>query len=328
MHAVLAGRLPEGQVLSHDLLEGSLARCAAVTDITLIEDAPFHADVAASRVHRWTRGDWQLLPFLLQPAALSRCAPINRWKMFDNLRRSLVAPMSLALLLLALAGHGRVALGRAGAGAGGLRRRAADGRGGRLLAQPRRHRQAPLLPPGRRPTWCARCAAALWQLAQLLQQALLALDAIVRALYRMAVSRRHLLQWTTAAAAQARGQRPAWRRCCAGTGASRWSRWLLLGALLAAGTPHPALALALCLLWAASPVWTWWVSRPRPARADAALPAARPRLPAKASRATPGASSSAASAPTTTTCRPTTCRPRRTTWWRTAPRRPTSACTC
>ena len=61
------GRLPEGQVLSHDLLEGSLARCAAVTDITLIEDAPFHADVAASRVHRWTRGDWQLLPFLLQP---------------------------------------------------------------------------------------------------------------------------------------------------------------------------------------------------------------------------------------------------------------------
>ena len=75
VHAVLGGRLPEGQVLSHDLLEGSLARCAAVTDVTVIEDAPFHADVAASRVHRWTRGDWQLLPFLLQPAALPACAP-------------------------------------------------------------------------------------------------------------------------------------------------------------------------------------------------------------------------------------------------------------
>jgi len=55
MHAVLSQRLPEGQVLSHDLLEGSIARCAAVTDISVIEDAPFHADVAASRVHRWTR---------------------------------------------------------------------------------------------------------------------------------------------------------------------------------------------------------------------------------------------------------------------------------
>ena len=70
VHAVLGGRLPEGQVLSHDLLEGSLARCAAVTDVTVIEDAPFHADVAASRVHRWTRGDWQLLPFLLHAGAL------------------------------------------------------------------------------------------------------------------------------------------------------------------------------------------------------------------------------------------------------------------
>jgi len=58
MHAVLADRLPEGRVLSHDLLEGSMARCATVTDIALVEDAPFHADVAASRVHRWTRGDW------------------------------------------------------------------------------------------------------------------------------------------------------------------------------------------------------------------------------------------------------------------------------
>ncbi|NDP49480.1 MAG: glycosyltransferase family 2 protein, partial [Sulfuriferula multivorans] len=103
MHAVLSGRLPDGQVLSHDLLEGSIARCAAVTDITVIEDAPFHADVAASRVHRWTRGDWQLLPFLLQPMRY-RFRFINRWKMLDNLRRSLVAPMSLAVLLLALAG--------------------------------------------------------------------------------------------------------------------------------------------------------------------------------------------------------------------------------
>src|SRR6185369_14732066 len=90
LHAVLCGRLPEGRVLSHDLLEGSMARCAAASDITVIEDAPFHADVAASRVHRWTRGDWQLLPILLRPGRYPIRA-VNRWKMVDNLRRSLVA---------------------------------------------------------------------------------------------------------------------------------------------------------------------------------------------------------------------------------------------
>jgi cyclic beta-1,2-glucan synthetase len=109
MHAVLGGHLPEGQVLSHDLLEGALARCAAVTDITLVEDAPFHAEVAASRVHRWTRGDWQLLPILLRSLLQPARYPLgllNRWKMADNLRRSLVAPASLAALALALAGLG------------------------------------------------------------------------------------------------------------------------------------------------------------------------------------------------------------------------------
>jgi cyclic beta-1,2-glucan synthetase len=98
LHAVLSGRPPEGRVLSHDLLEGSIARCGAVTDITLVEEAPFHADVAASRLHRWTRGDWQLLPLLLQPRRFG-LRTINRWKMVDNLRRSLVAPMSVALLV-------------------------------------------------------------------------------------------------------------------------------------------------------------------------------------------------------------------------------------
>lgn len=97
-HTLLGGRLPEGQVLSHDLLEGNLARCASVSDITLVEEAPLHADVASSRLHRWTRGDWQLLPFL-RSAGRDGVPMIGRWKMVDNLRRSLVAPLSLALLL-------------------------------------------------------------------------------------------------------------------------------------------------------------------------------------------------------------------------------------
>ena len=269
MHAVLSGRLPEGQVLSHDLLEGSMARCAAVTDITVIEDAPFHADVAASRVHRWTRGDWQLLPLLMNPRRY-RLRLINRWKMFDNLRRSLVAPMSLALLLLALGGAlvspwAALALVLAAFSAGPLMGAVAGFSPSRDdLAKLHFYRQAA--------TDLARALwGGLWHLAQLLQQATMAIDAIARALYRMAISHRHLLQWTTAAAAQANARtgfaalvRQHWRAPVAAA--------LLLAALLAAATPTPLLALALCLLWAASPVWTWWVSRPRPARQDAALP--------------------------------------------------------
>ena len=91
VHAVLGGRFPADRVLSHDLIEGALARCATLSDITLIEDAPFHADVAASRVHRWMRGDWQLLPMLLRPRRWPIDA-LNRWMVLDNLRRSLVAP--------------------------------------------------------------------------------------------------------------------------------------------------------------------------------------------------------------------------------------------
>ncbi|MDD5335182.1 MAG: glucoamylase family protein, partial [Rhodoferax sp.] len=268
LHAVLSGRLPEGQVLSHDLLEGSIARCAAVTDITLIEDAPFHADVGAARVHRWTRGDWQLLTFLRHPGRYG-IRLINRWKMFDNLRRSLVAPLSLALLALALSGRvvspwAALALVLAAFSAGPVMGAVAAFAPSREdLA--RRHFYGQGAIDLERALW-----AGLWLLAQLLAQALQGVDAIARALYRIGISRRHLLQWTTAAAAQASA-----RSDLAGLLRLHWRVPLLalalLGSLLAGATPYPLTALLLCLLWAASPVWTWWVSRPRSARQDAAL---------------------------------------------------------
>ncbi|HWH80632.1 MAG TPA: glucoamylase family protein [Burkholderiaceae bacterium] len=271
MHAVLARRLPDDAVLSHDLLEGSLARCAAVTDISVIEDAPFHADVAASRVHRWTRGDWQLLPFLLQPRRY-RLRAINRWKMLDNLRRSLVAPMSLALLVFALATDA-VAPGAAlllvfaalsagplmGAVAGFAPSR--DG-----IAKRHFYHQA-----------CAELERAVcsgaWLLAQLLQLALLNLDAVLRALWRLLVSRRHLLEWTTAAAAQASAS-TQWRDVLRRHRLLPVAALALWGALRLVGTPWPVLATLLCVVWGASPLWTWWVSRARPPHRDAALPEA------------------------------------------------------
>lgn len=92
--AALKGRIDENAVLSHDLLEGSYARCALVTDVELVEDFPIRYEVEMSRQHRWARGDWQLLPYIFNPKnALSM---LGRWKMYDNLRRSLIPAAWLA----------------------------------------------------------------------------------------------------------------------------------------------------------------------------------------------------------------------------------------
>ncbi len=92
---------PPTSVLSHDLFEGLFARCALVSDVELFEDFPSHSEVAAARQHRWMRGDWQLLPWIL--GRRGPLPPLGRWKMLDNLRRSLLAPCSMALLIAAFA---------------------------------------------------------------------------------------------------------------------------------------------------------------------------------------------------------------------------------
>jgi cyclic beta-1,2-glucan synthetase len=262
LHAVLSGRLPVGQILSHDLIEGAIARCAAVTDIVVIEEAPFHADVAASRVHRWTRGDWQLLPVLFaalcQPGAFPM-QPINLWKIFDNLRRSLVAPMAMALLVLSLSGTGispwaALTLVTVAFCAGPLMGALAGFSSGQHnLARHHFYREASL-------DLLRSLLGGIWHAAMLLQHALMAIDAIARALYRTAISRRQLLQWTTADVAQSRVKsslgamlRQHWTVPCVAA--------LLFALLLLVSTPTPVWAFFLCLIWFASPVWTWWVSR-------------------------------------------------------------------
>ncbi len=95
-------RIPPGRVLSHDLLEGLHARCALVSDVEFFEDFPSHSEVAAARTHRWTRGDWQLLPWIAgSPSRL--LGGLATWKLVDNLRRSLSAPATLALAVVAAA---------------------------------------------------------------------------------------------------------------------------------------------------------------------------------------------------------------------------------
>jgi cyclic beta-1,2-glucan synthetase len=105
--AALAGKVRENTLLSHDLFEGIFARTALATDIELFDDFPSHYEAAAARQHRWARGDWQLLPWIFargnvpeEKGRKVRIPAFSRWKMIDNLRRTLSAP-SMFLTLLA-----------------------------------------------------------------------------------------------------------------------------------------------------------------------------------------------------------------------------------
>src|SRR5690606_8197604 len=94
--AALDGRVPENALLSHDLFEGIFARAGLASDVEVVEGAPSRYDVAAKRQHRWTRGDWQLLPWLFKQQSGAALVPaVGRGKMLDNLRRSLLAPFAL-----------------------------------------------------------------------------------------------------------------------------------------------------------------------------------------------------------------------------------------
>jgi len=191
--AALEGRVPESTLLSHDLFEGTFARAGLASDIEVVEEFPSRYDVAAARQHRWTRGDWQLLPWILGAGLPA----LGRWKMLDNLRRSLSAPASLAALVAgwmlplpaALVWTGFVVSTIAAATllpllAAIVRRRA------RITL--RSHLRA--LGADLR---LALCLTGL-QIAFLPHQAWLMADAIARTLYRLLVSRRHLLDWVTA----------------------------------------------------------------------------------------------------------------------------------
>ena len=94
--SALSQKIPENTVLSHDLFEGIFARSALVTDVEVVEEFPERYSVAAARQHRWVRGDWQLLPWILNSASTKPIIPpLGKWKMIDNMRRSLSPPATL-----------------------------------------------------------------------------------------------------------------------------------------------------------------------------------------------------------------------------------------
>ncbi|KGI36814.1 NdvB [Clostridium tetani ATCC 9441] len=96
---MLKDEIPENSVLSHDLLEGSYVRTALVTDLELIDGYPAYYNASSKRLHRWVRGDWQLLPWIFKKNSLNK---LSIWKMKDNLRRSLLTPSIIILVILSL----------------------------------------------------------------------------------------------------------------------------------------------------------------------------------------------------------------------------------
>lgn len=108
-HSILSSAIPENAILSHDLIEGSYVRTGLVTDIELFDGFPSKYNAHAMRQHRWVRGDWQLLPWLFGKVknragqtVTNPLPAITRWKITDNLRRSLLAPANLIFIAAAL----------------------------------------------------------------------------------------------------------------------------------------------------------------------------------------------------------------------------------
>ncbi len=206
--AALEGRVPDGTLLSHDLFEGTFARAGLASDVEVVEEFPSRYDVAAARQHRWVRGDWQLVPWIFgcgDASAAGRRASalplIGRWKMLDNLRRSLSAPASVLALVAGWTLPRHAALIWTGFVVSTIAvstllpvLSAIVPRRARITA--RSHLNA-LAGDVR----LARALSALGGVF-LAHQGWLMAGAIGRTLYRLLVSRRHLLDWVTAAQAK------------------------------------------------------------------------------------------------------------------------------
>lgn len=258
--AALSGRVPENTLLSHDLFEGVFAHAGLASDVEVVEEFPARYDVVARRQHRWTRGDWQLLGWIFgHHKGIHTVPAIGRWKMLDNLRRSLLAPLLFASLVLCwflpwpagplgtILPLSALAIPAVLPGIlSGLRHRS----GMRL----RNHVQALLAD--------LRLAATqiLLGLAFVPDQAWRTGDAIARTLARLFYTHRYLLEWTTAAqsATRPRLDLAGFYQLMVGGTLLALSMAAVGVGLLPSSWP---LVLPFALLWLTAPALALWTSR-------------------------------------------------------------------
>ena len=270
VHQVLERRFPRNALLSHDLIEGAYARAGLASDIEIIEDYPSHYSAYNRRKHRWLRGDWQIAGWLFSKVPDESGAKVanpislmSRWKILDNLRRSLVEPATflllvfgwlvgpspaawtvatLCILLLPSVCEFVFALVRAVVTQDAL------------LA-----RKAPSALFG-------SVANVLLLVAFLAHQTLVSLDAVIRAFVRRTITRRGLLEWETAAEAEHRTNKI--------TPVDVYLNWvpilsLAIGMLVWSERPQALpFALPILFLWACSKPVASWLNRPSVAPAN------------------------------------------------------------
>jgi cyclic beta-1,2-glucan synthetase len=267
---VLEHRFPNNAVLSHDLIEGEYARTGLVSDIEVVDDYPSHLSAFARRKHRWMRGDWQiifaLLPFVRDyfgQIVRNPLSHVSRWKIIDNLRRSLT---DFAIFLLLLCGWfsplpASVYWTLAALG---------------ILAFPTYFQFVfSILTAGRalfsKAFWINLCSdfvgahtTILFRLAFLCHQSLVALDAVVRTLVRMQLTRKKLLEWETASEAEAGdvGKHPV-------DAYLKWTFPISVAVVVMIGIVQPSslpIALPFLLLWGSSNLICKWLNKPQSAR--------------------------------------------------------------
>lgn len=255
--AALEGRVKENGVLSHDLLEGGYARCALVSDVEVVEDYPTAYNVDAARNHRWVRGDWQLLPYLFTRRNINL---ITRWKMQDNLRRSLtplfwilasIAGWCLLPLHVAFVWQVFLVVGMFISPTLGLLRNIMPVTMDNSL---RGHFRSVLT------SVVSNTADVALRTSFVAYTAYYMMDAIIRTLYRLFISKQHLLEWKTSAATKSSPDTlryyfmTMWPASLIGIIAIALPAFLV--------TPSVLIAIPFGLCWFFSPFIAWVVSRP------------------------------------------------------------------
>lgn len=262
----LEGAFPDNHILSHDLIEGCHARVALVSDIELFDGYPARYDSESQRAHRWVRGDWQLLPWLFPRVPTldsgdgwrrNRLSLLSRWKILDNLRRSLVAPALLAFLLVGWRSGPKVALLASITGLFvalfPLAAQLILSFRGSTLEKLWTNFTASLTNDA--PRTLAQC---LLGMVFLPHKAWMMVDAVVRTISRLYFTRRRLLEWETADAAERRLSREKhWRPS---------TLWVppILAFIVVCLVSWKVLVAALpwLLAWAISPVLAHWLNQP------------------------------------------------------------------
>ncbi len=261
----LSERFPENMILSHDLIEGCHARCGLLSDVQLYEEHPSQYSADVSRRHRWIRGDWQIAGWLRSKVPVSggeyqknTISWLSQWKIFDNLRRSLVPAALTLMLIMGWAIMSPVWLWTIMVlgiflipSAAEIFMELLNKPGDVALSQ---HFVAAFR-QGRRHIY-----QTLFILVCLPYEAFFSLDAIVRTLWRLLVSHRRLLEWNPSSNPTNLSGNHFVASC----------RAMWIGPLLSTGLfiyllkARPAalsVAIIILILWFLSPVITWWVSR-------------------------------------------------------------------